>query len=52
MEETIFEEPKEHIVLKGTKVIPSRGSGQFAWPFEGGYILVRWVIVGVVSMRE
>ncbi|MDI2586427.1 M23 family metallopeptidase [Psychrobacillus sp. NEAU-3TGS] len=38
MEETILEEPKEHIVLKGTKVIPSRGSGQFAWPAEGGYI--------------
>ena len=31
-------EPKDHIVLKGTKVIPSRGSGVFAWPAEGGYI--------------
>ncbi|TQR20040.1 peptidoglycan DD-metalloendopeptidase family protein [Psychrobacillus vulpis] len=37
-EETILVEPKEHIVLKGTKVIPSRGSGIFAWPAEGGYI--------------
>ncbi|TQR11532.1 M23 family metallopeptidase [Psychrobacillus soli] len=38
IEETILVEPKDHIVLKGTKVIPSRGSGQFAWPAEGGYI--------------
>ena len=37
-EETVLVEPKEHIVLKGTKVIPSRGSGIFAWPAEGGYI--------------
>lgn len=36
--ETILEQPKEHVVLKGTKVIPSRGSGVFAWPAEGGYI--------------
>ncbi|WP_313892721.1 peptidoglycan DD-metalloendopeptidase family protein [Psychrobacillus sp.] len=36
--ETILVEPKEHIVLKGTKVIPSRGSGSFAWPAQGGYI--------------
>ena len=32
IEETIVVEPKDHIVLKGTKVIPSRGSGVFAWP--------------------
>lgn len=38
IEETILVEPKDHIVLKGTKVIPSRGSGVFAWPAEGGYI--------------
>ncbi|MCZ8533740.1 peptidoglycan DD-metalloendopeptidase family protein [Psychrobacillus psychrodurans] len=38
VEEKILVEPKEHIVLKGTKVIPSRGSGVFAWPAEGGYI--------------
>lgn len=36
--EKILVEPKEQIVLKGTKVIPSRGSGVFAWPAEGGYI--------------
>ena len=39
--EKILVEPKEHIVLKGTKVIPSRGSGVFAWPAEGGYISSR-----------
>ncbi|WP_277584069.1 M23 family metallopeptidase [Psychrobacillus antarcticus] len=38
VDETILVEPKDHIVLKGTKVIPSRGSGAFAWPAEGGYI--------------
>lgn len=37
-EETILVQPTDHIVLKGTKVIPSRGSGVFAWPAEGGYI--------------
>jgi len=37
-EETVLVEPIEHVVLKGTKVIPSRGSGTFAWPAEGGYI--------------
>lgn len=31
-------EPVSKIVLKGTKVIPSRGTGQFAWPAVGGYI--------------
>lgn len=38
IEEKVIVEPKDHIVLKGTKVIPSRGSGVFAWPAEGGYI--------------
>ncbi|MDP4170511.1 MAG: M23 family metallopeptidase, partial [Bacillota bacterium] len=28
----------KHIVIKGTKVIPSRGEGTFAWPTVGGYI--------------
>lgn len=36
--ETITEEPTSHIVIKGTKVIPSRGDGIFAWPAVGGYI--------------
>ena len=37
-DEAVVKEAKNNIVLKGTKVIPSRGSGQFAWPAEGGYI--------------
>lgn len=37
-EEKIIVEVKNQVVLKGTKVIPSRGSGTFAWPAEGGYI--------------
>lgn len=37
-EENVTVEVKNHIVLKGTKVIPSRGSGSFMWPAEGGYI--------------
>ncbi|MFC4321717.1 M23 family metallopeptidase [Litchfieldia salsa] len=36
--ETITTEPVKKIVLKGTKVIPSRGTGQLAWPAVGGYI--------------
>ena len=37
-EETVIKEMKNNIVLKGTKVIPSRGSGKLSWPAEGGYI--------------
>ncbi|MCG1021127.1 peptidoglycan DD-metalloendopeptidase family protein [Sutcliffiella horikoshii] len=33
-----LKEPVKHIVIKGTKVIPSRGSGSLAWPAVGGYI--------------
>jgi len=35
---TILEQPVNEIVIKGTKVIPSRGDGTFAWPTVGGYI--------------
>lgn len=38
IDEKIVEEPVKHIVKKGTKVIPSRGDGTFAWPAVGGYI--------------
>lgn len=37
-EEHVIVEVKDHIVMKGTKVIPSRGTGSFSWPTEGGYI--------------
>jgi murein DD-endopeptidase MepM/ murein hydrolase activator NlpD len=36
--ETVIAEPVDHIVVKGTKVIPSRGTGNLAWPTVGGYI--------------
>ncbi|MGE6486686.1 peptidoglycan DD-metalloendopeptidase family protein [Paenisporosarcina sp. NPDC076898] len=36
--EAVVKDVKNSIVLKGIKVVPSRGSGKFAWPAEGGYI--------------
>ncbi|MDF2558290.1 MAG: peptidase [Bacillales bacterium] len=30
--------PTTQIVLKGTKIVPSRGSGELAWPCVGGYV--------------
>ncbi|QED49925.1 M23 family metallopeptidase [Cytobacillus dafuensis] len=36
--EEVLQQPVKHIVLKGTKVIPSRGDGNFIWPTGGGYI--------------
>lgn len=36
--ESIIKEPVDHIVLRGTKVSTSRGSGKLAWPAVGGYI--------------
>lgn len=38
LSERVLEEPVNHIVIKGTKVIASRGDGSFAWPAVGGYI--------------
>jgi len=35
---TILKEPVEEVIIKGTKVIPSRGTGSFAWPTNGGYV--------------
>jgi murein DD-endopeptidase MepM/ murein hydrolase activator NlpD len=35
---TVLEHPVNQIVIKGTKVIPSRGEGNFAWPTVGGYV--------------
>lgn len=36
--EQILQQPVNHIVVKGAKVIPSRGEGSFAWPTVGGYV--------------
>jgi len=36
--EQIIQQPINHIVVKGTKAIPSRGEGSFAWPTVGGYV--------------
>ncbi|WP_066296079.1 M23 family metallopeptidase [Bacillus sp. FJAT-29937] len=38
VKEEIIEQPAKHIVVKGTKVIPSRGEGSFVWPAVGGYV--------------
>jgi murein DD-endopeptidase MepM/ murein hydrolase activator NlpD len=34
----VLKQPVNHVVIKGTKVIPSRGEGTFAWPTVGGYV--------------
>lgn len=34
----VVKEPKEKIVKKGTKIIPSRGTGDLIWPVDGGSI--------------
>lgn len=36
--EEVTVEPTTHVVEKGTKVVPSRGTGSLAWPAVGGYI--------------
>jgi murein DD-endopeptidase MepM/ murein hydrolase activator NlpD len=36
--EKILKEPVNEIIVKGTKIIPSRGTGNLAWPAVGGYI--------------
>ncbi|MGG3469157.1 M23 family metallopeptidase [Neobacillus pocheonensis] len=36
--EQILQQPVNHIVVRGTKEIPSRGEGSFAWPTVGGYV--------------
>ncbi|MDT8862805.1 M23 family metallopeptidase [Alkalihalobacillus sp. MEB130] len=38
LSEEITEEPVKKVITKGTKVIPSRGSGTLGWPAVGGYI--------------
>src|SRR5699024_8191581 len=34
----VVKEPVKKIVRIGTKVIPSRGTGELIWPADGGYI--------------
>lgn len=36
--EEVLKEPVMEIIVKGNKVIPSRGSGSLSWPAVGGYI--------------
>lgn len=38
LDEEIITEPVKEIILKGTKVTPSRGTGEFVWPAIGGTI--------------
>lgn len=38
LEEAIIEKPVDRVVVVGTKVISSRGTGEFSWPAVGGYI--------------
>lgn len=36
--EKVIKEPVKEQIIKGTKVIPSRGSGKLSWPAVDGYI--------------
>ncbi|MFJ6209714.1 peptidoglycan DD-metalloendopeptidase family protein [Lysinibacillus sp. NPDC092081] len=38
LEEEIIQQPIDEIEVVGTKVISSRGTGEFTWPTVGGYI--------------
>ena len=38
LQETVLVKPVDHIVVVGTKVVSSRGTGDFSWPTIGGYI--------------
>lgn len=38
VDEQIITESVDEITVVGTKVIPSRGTGQFVWPTVGGYV--------------
>ncbi|GKV57709.1 peptidase M23 [Sporosarcina sp. NCCP-2222] len=37
-EEHVLQEPVDEVTVVGTKVIPSRGTGEFVWPTVGGYV--------------
>lgn len=38
IKKVVLQEPVKEIVIKGTKVMPSRGDGTFVWPTNGGYV--------------
>ncbi|HLO13141.1 MAG TPA: peptidoglycan DD-metalloendopeptidase family protein, partial [Pseudoneobacillus sp.] len=38
VKEDILSNPVKKVVLRGTKVIPSRGEGSMVWPVSGGYV--------------
>ncbi|QDP42268.1 M23 family metallopeptidase [Radiobacillus deserti] len=38
LNEKVTKEPVKEIVIKGTKVVPSRGTGDLQWPAVGGFI--------------
>ncbi|WLR55159.1 M23 family metallopeptidase [Mesobacillus subterraneus] len=40
-QESVLKEPVKEIIVKGTKVVPSRGDGTFVWPTNGGYVSSR-----------
>ncbi|RHW36131.1 M23 family peptidase [Lysinibacillus yapensis] len=37
-EENVLSKPVDQVTIVGTKVVSSRGTGDFAWPTVGGYI--------------
>ncbi|GAE48429.1 M23 family metallopeptidase [Mesobacillus boroniphilus] len=41
IKETVLKEPVKEIIVKGTKMVPSRGDGTFVWPTNGGYVSSR-----------
>lgn len=38
VQEEIIQEPVTKVVVRGTKEMPSRGTGELSWPAVGGYI--------------
>ncbi len=50
--EVVLAQPVNHIVVKGTKVIPSRGNGNLAWPTSGGYVSSQQGKDGVKVIKE
>ncbi|MFS1516889.1 peptidoglycan DD-metalloendopeptidase family protein [Bacillus sp. SCS-151] len=38
IKEDVTKEPVNKIIFKGTKVVPSRGTGTLLWPASGGYV--------------